>query len=106
MRLSSSSVFGFSTRGERGESPPPPPGVGFAGWGFCIRSGIKSVLFRLFGQLHQFCKLQNGQILHRLRGADHFQALFDEIWIKQVSQIKLDLFVRAVEEDVVPTGWR
>src|SRR5207253_8574512 len=97
-----SSVFGFSTWGERGPSPPPPPGPGTVGWGFWIRSGIQVIVSLFSSTLHNLRKWQLRKVLNGLGSADHFQALSDNVCIKEVAQIKLDLFVRAVHQDVIP----
>jgi hypothetical protein len=78
MRLSSSSVLGFSTFGALGPSPPPPGEDG--GRGFCMRSGIRVIM-----SADEFCKFQSCQIVNGLGIVDDFQTLLNLHWIKKIA---------------------
>src|SRR5206468_11378634 len=51
---------------------------------------------------HDLGKFQLRQIFDRLRGANHLQTLLNQRWVEKAPQIKFDLLVGALEEDVVP----
>ena len=52
---------------------------------------------RLALPLYYLCKFQLREILDRLRGANHFQALTHQIWVEEISQIKFNFFRRALQ---------
>src|SRR3974390_2497258 len=99
MRLSNSSVLGFSTFGAVGPSPPPPLGAGTGIRGFCNRSDISVVK-----PIVESCKFQAQQVIHGTGLVNHFEAVFDLLRVKQVAQIELNGSLGAAQEQVIPLG--
>jgi hypothetical protein len=97
MRLSNSSVLGFSTFGAAGPSPPPPPGAGAGIRGFCNRSDIgiiKSVVQR--------GEIQTQQVIYGSGVINDLETVLDLLWVKKVTEIQLNGSLTAAQEQVIP----
>ena len=89
-------------RGARGVTTPASRGRGdrlrflYSIW------HMFTLCFNYLLSLHNLGKFELGQIFHAFGIANHFEAVPDQFWIEKVAQIKFDLLVRPVQEDVIP----
>src|SRR5437868_9925169 len=97
MRLSSSSVLGFSTFGALG--PSPPPGDEGGRCGFWIRSGIKIIMC-----VNVFRKFKLSQIVHGFGRVNDLEPQLNLARIEEIAKVDFDGALGAAKQNVIPLG--